>query len=476
MTLRGGRGRFRSVSVIVGTAIVGTLVPQVPASAHVMSVIDSIDVGHQVASATEGSQSAESPICVEVRQVDGIVQHLRVAIATADSEGEELEGRASEGSTLCSSPVAAGPFSVELTALSGQPGSTLHIEVLHGDVISDTFAPAATMTVERTGHGAALLPDGRVLVIGGEDPHALRQWSAPSSSEIYDPTSDTWEPAGDLKTYRYKPEVVRLQDGRVAVFGGVQAPYGRDRLVEVFDPASGGWSELGSLEGGPFGATATLLSSGKVFVAGSGDVTLSQASTYEIFDPATGTSTTFLAQTPYRNMHTATPLKDGTILLAGGNGNHLEASIFDPASGSFSFTGPMNAHRYGHQASLLDDGRVLVSGGRDPYGNGMLFSAEIYDPSTGSWTATQDGIGGEHHSTTQLRDGRVLAITSSYSRTRALALDPSTGTVSRLGSEPTIPRPGHAATTLQDGRILLTGGGDRHYSTATSELFTPTQL
>lgn len=198
----GPASRSRSFVAALGSAILAALLPPAPANAHVLSVVDNIDLGEQVASAIDGSQTSASAICVQVRLVDGIVQQLRVAIATDGSEDQQLEGRASEGSTLCSSAVAPGPFSLELTALAGQPGSTLHVDVLHGHATSDTFTPAASMAVERTGHGATLLRDGRVLVLGGETPGAFRELSAPSTSEIYDPISNTWEPAGGLKTYR----------------------------------------------------------------------------------------------------------------------------------------------------------------------------------------------------------------------------------------------------------------------------------
>lgn len=474
MSFRSHPARVRSLwFMTVSTTILATLLPQASASAHTLSLADKIDHGEQVASATEGSQNAESPICLQVRQVDGIVQQLRAAITTDDSERQELEGRASEGSTLCSSSVRPGPFSVELTATAGRPGSALHVDVLHGHSVTDAFSPAAAMEVERTGHGAALLPDGRVLVVGGEHPGPSWGLSAPSTSEIYDPISDTWEPAGALKTYRYQPELVTLPDGRVAVFGGIEAPLDRQRLVEVFDPTSGRWSELGSINGNERG-TATLLSSGQVLLIGTGEVAFDQASTYEIFDPATGTSKTSMAQTPYRFGHTATTLPNGTVLLAGGNGNLLEASVFDPATGRFRLTGPANDYRIGHEAILLDDGRVLVTGGRNPYGN-EIASTEIYDPSTDSWTAIPTRVGGDTHSSTQLRDGRVLVIASSYGSTWALALDPTTGTVSLLDSQPAIHRRGHTATTLRDGRVLIAGGGDRYYSTSTTELFTPAQ-
>src|SRR5205809_751006 len=69
------------------------------------------------------------------------------------------------------------------------------------------------------------------------------------------------------------------------------------------------------------------------------------------------------------------------------------------ATGTWTATGSMHDARESHTATLLKDGRVLVAGGQ---GSGYLASAEIYDPATGTWTATgsmHDARGGFHTAT-----------------------------------------------------------------------------
>ena len=119
-----------------------------------------------------------------------------------------------------------------------------------------------------------------------------------------------------------------------------------------------------------------------------------------------------------RSSHTATLLPDGTVLVAGGvggGGGLLTAEIYDVSRASWMSTGDMLEDRDSHTATLLRDGRVLVAGGfgLGPGGHvgqsGLLGSAELFDPVTGTWSATVPMVEGrEHHTATLLPDGRVL--------------------------------------------------------------------
>src|SRR5205814_1398687 len=95
---------------------------------------------------------------------------------------------------------------------------------------------------------------------------------------------------------------------------------------------------------------------------------------------------------------TATLLPNGKVLVAGGltSGyrNYVaSAELYDPSSGTWSSTGSMSVARYSATATLLQNGKVLVAGG----GNDTSFylaSAELYDPSAGTWSATGSLIEG----------------------------------------------------------------------------------
>jgi hypothetical protein len=81
-----------------------------------------------------------------------------------------------------------------------------------------------------------------------------------------------------------------------------------------------------------------------------------------------------------RKAHTATLLRNGKVLFAGGSsGGNVTASaeLYDPETGTFEATSSMSTARGGLTATLLLDGRVLIVGGWNS--SGTLASAEVYE-------------------------------------------------------------------------------------------------
>ncbi len=163
---------------------------------------------------------------------------------------------------------------------------------------------------------------------------------------------------------------------------------------------------------------------------------------------------------------TATVLRDGKVLVAGQDG----AQLYDPDSGTWSATGKMITPRHHHTATLLPDGRVLVAGGTNA-SDGMVYSAELYDPDTGSWTATANmRDGGRCRSgcprgggmATLLQDGTVLScadLRALASRSwRSTTRPPEPGPPTRRASLGWTADA--TATLLLDGTVLVTQGSD----------------
>jgi hypothetical protein len=168
------------------------------------------------------------------------------------------------------------------------------------------------------------------------------------------------------------------------------------------------------------------------------------------------TSTTMLRP---HGTHTATLLRDGHVLIAGSCSGSTKtfAEIYDPEKGSWAATSPVTVGCVS-TATLLTDGRVLRAGGFGDVIDGVqntLSTAEIYDPDSGTWTATADMVQPCGGTATLLADGTVLLAGCGADGTSAQLYDPAGGSWASTGN---MVETGQVATLLGDGTVLVVGG------------------
>jgi Galactose oxidase, central domain len=341
--------------------------------------------------------------------------------------------------------------------------------------VPGVFTTAGAMMQARVSHTATLLPNGKVLLVGGAPPDATPVTPAfLASAELYDPVSNTFTATGSMSTDRVGHTATLLADGKVLIAGG--RPFTEVPTAEIYDPATGRFTATGSLNvarDGRAAATpvarhaAVRLLDGRVLIAGG---SFTAGSSAELFDPATGTFSATGSMTQARDFAQAEVLTDGRALILDGSGN--QGDLYNVATGTFTATSPapLNAPWRGIATARLADGRVLVVGGRHGVGTGVLGSlvaaplvsaAQLFDPVSNAFMPSGRLIWPREEATaTRLVDGRVLmfgGVADDRWPNRGEVYDPVAATFTA-----TVPldlgRHGHTATLLPNGKVLIAGG------------------
>jgi uncharacterized protein YjdB len=225
----------------------------------------------------------------------------------------------------------------------------------------------------------------------------------------------------------------------------------------------------GQMAASRYGQTATQLTTGQILIAG-GMSSSGVVSSADLYTLASQTFAPANAMNVARWLHTATLLNDGTVLIAGGsdlaNKETLDsAEIYNPTTETFTLlSNTLNTARVGHTATLLNNGQVLIVGGYDP-DFGLIADTEIYDPPTQTFIDLGDTNAPRYgHTATMLQNGQVLIAggetdlipSAAYSTAEIFDLPSQTFTLVPVPM--TAMREGHAAALLNNGQVLITGG------------------
>lgn len=306
------------------------------------------------------------------------------------------------------------------------------------------------MRTGRIGHGACVLGDGRVLVVGGRETLSGR---ALGSAELWDPATGRWKTSFAEGLGRIQPSVLPLRDGRALVLGG--EPGGR---MEVFDPQEDRFLRAGVCPAALGPHQAVRLPGGEILVVGE--------TASGVVDPRT------FAYLPVAEggvpgvVHCAlTVLPDGNVLVSGGrDGGRPSATLrlFLAGEARFQMLAPLKVPRADHAGVFLAGDRVLLVGGEAQHPPETPPSCEEVDLKSGETRlgpllSQEVPLG----SCLALRDGRMLVIgalpTEPAGNSDLTLVVPLSGTV-----RPQLPlrqaRAGHSLTLLSDGKVLVVGG------------------
>ncbi|MCU0655403.1 MAG: PEGA domain-containing protein [Polyangiaceae bacterium] len=316
----------------------------------------------------------------------------------------------------------------------------------------------------RYAHTATLLEDGSVLIAGGSVQRDATPYEKTQPEALrLDPTTLEATPLA-MEPARLAHSATRLPDGRVLLMGGLilddEGELQEGAPTQLFDPKTGAFTDTpGQLQTNHYNHQATVLPDGRVLLSGGFILTFNPivGLELEIFDPATGTFSLPTATPSLLPSHAATAvLPSGLLLLAGGGSKETPSGGLlglDPSSGEATLLpGLLQPPRTMASALLQEDGSVLIAGGEGQ--NGALKEVTRYDPAGQQLVARGPlSEGAVRPALARLPGGALIAGAASGVLERHDALQGSTVPVGKATSRVNL-----AATTLGTGDVLIAGG------------------
>ncbi|NUO51295.1 MAG: hypothetical protein HOV80_20765 [Polyangiaceae bacterium] len=251
--------------------------------------------------------------------------------------------------------------------------------------VSWTAVP--NMTSVRGAPASALLTDGRVLVTGGQDAGQ----NALATTEIYNPSSNTWSPGAAMTEAREYHQAVDI-GGRVLVAGGIPEGATSTETAEIYDPAgAGSWDPTIPFSQPRYAHTLTKLGDNKVVMVGGLASYMFVVSAIEVFDIPTETWSLHPTTYHFQDARAARGPGGGVLVTGGCDawedsvdcGNPTNQAIwFDPITTDVFPVDPMSTTRGRHGMATLADERIVAMGGKggNSFGSIAVLHTQVYAP------------------------------------------------------------------------------------------------
>lgn len=393
--------------------------------------------------------------------------------------------------------------------------ATTKVTVVQFAGYAGAFANVSGMKNSRCNHTATLLPTtagsavptGYTLVAGGIGSGGV----ATDKAELFNPAARAFghfTSVASMTRPRAYHTATRLQTGQILIAGGIDDSNNPLASAELYDPGRGVFTAVGNMTTGRWMHSATLLANGKVLIAGGtadpgpGTEGATALASAELFDPSTGRfSPVAQSMAASRYYHTASLLRDGKVLVAGGQGTGGQilplTELYDPATSTFAASGNMmvdpsaDTGRWQHTATVLNDasGTLVIIGGNAGTeagpGANHLFSAQSYDPLAGTFTSSTATANlltdaRSHHAAALLATGDVLlsggiggpaSSLSDFLLSAELYNPAAPGSFSVTANPMNFARANHTATALANGTVVIIGGNNGGLFLKSAELY-----
>jgi hypothetical protein len=345
-----------------------------------------------------------------------------------------------------STPTASTPASASVESTAPSPSGSVA-----PSIPAAVWLDAGDLREARNATNVVVVGTGELLVVGSDYQTSWLSACGAStdgsdSVEIGDPQSGVWQKTTSLPNLRDEPVVVALPDGRALLTGGAAGEsvgWSAYSSTYVFDPTTRLWSRSGLLNTARTATAAAVLADGRVLVAGGMFMDRTSPDpprlleTSELWDPRAGTWTRTGGLDDVRVGPSAVTLADGRVLIVGGAARlesapyeQASAEVYDPTTGTWDSAGTLAMARSGFVLVALHGGGAIVAGGFGELGttgHPYLSTVERFDPVSNTWSAAEDlpfPVAGA--AAVRLLDGRVLQAGGSVREPEWIDIDSGT--------------------------------------------------